>query len=61
MSALSLAKAGPPFLIVPFILYNIPADKRTMLTSQMPPQIIEQLVPINWKDQWAPMKPFLLG
>jgi hypothetical protein len=46
MSALSLAKAGPPFLIVPFILYNIPADKRTML---------------NWKDQWAPMKPFLLG
>jgi len=60
MSQYTQQHSDPPFLIVPFILYNIPADKRTMLTSQMPPQIIEQLVPIDWKDQWAPMKPFLL-
>ena len=60
MSALSQEKAGPPFLVVPFMLYNMPPDKRAMVAAMMPPQLIEQLVPIDWKDQWAPMKPFLL-
>ena len=31
-----------------------------MLASRMPPEMMEQLVPVAWKDQWAPMKPFLL-
>jgi len=31
-----------------------------MVASRMPSDITEQLVPVTWKDQWAPMKPFLL-
>jgi hypothetical protein len=50
----------PDYLIVPFLLYNLPPDKRTFFAGEMPPVVTEQLVPVAWKDKWAPMKPFLV-
>jgi hypothetical protein len=48
-----------PQLNVAFILYNlVPAD-RAVLLSKFPPQLIG-LLDGPWKEQWAPMRPFLL-
>jgi len=49
-----------PYLGMPFILYNLPADERAILAQMMPPAVTQQLVPVDWKEKWAPMKPFLL-
>ena len=51
---------GPPFLTVPFMLYNLPADSRGVFSRSMPPEVTGHLVPVVWKEQWASMKPFLL-
>ena len=51
---------GPPELEVPFILHNLSPEDRAALSAEMPPIISQELVPVVWKDQWAPMKPFLL-
>jgi hypothetical protein len=45
---------------VPFILYNLSAEDRAIMAQQMPPAVSQELVPIVWKEQWAPMVPFLL-
>lgn len=52
--------AGPGYLTVPFMLYNLPAEDRAILAQAMPPVVTQQLVPGEWKEQWAPMAPFLL-
>jgi hypothetical protein len=52
--------APPDPVALPFILYNLPADERAMMASRMPPAVSQELVPGVWKEQWAPMKPFLL-
>jgi hemerythrin-like domain-containing protein len=57
---LGMKNMGPSFLVVPFILYNLEPGPRSLLSSGMPSELIEKLVPVTWKDQWAPMKPFLL-
>jgi hemerythrin-like domain-containing protein len=57
---LGMKNMGPHSLVVPFLLYNLEPGPRSMLASRMPSEMIEQLVPVVWKDQWAPMKPFLL-
>jgi hypothetical protein len=31
-----------------------------MMAQQMPPVVTQELVPIAWKEHWAPMVPFLL-
>jgi hemerythrin-like domain-containing protein len=49
-----------PFLGIPFVLYNLPADERAIMTAMMPPAVTQQLVPVDWKEMWAPMQPFLL-
>jgi hypothetical protein len=51
---------GPDYLIVPFLLHNLAPDKRRFFAAEMPPVVIEQLVPAVWKEKWAPMQPFLL-
>jgi hemerythrin-like domain-containing protein len=53
--------AGPDYLVVPFMLYNLPPSEREALARRLPPIIIDHLVPVAWAEQWAPMKPFLLG
>ncbi len=50
----------PAFLILPFLLYNLPLDQRKVFAGHMPAEVAEQLVPVVWKEKWEPMKPFLL-
>jgi hemerythrin-like domain-containing protein len=52
--------ALPPFLTVPFMLFNLPVDQRMSFASKMPEELTHNLVPIVWKEQWESMKPFLL-
>jgi hemerythrin-like domain-containing protein len=49
-----------PYLGIPFLLYNLPAEERAILNQRMPPVMTQQLVPVDWKEMWAPMQPFLL-
>jgi hemerythrin-like domain-containing protein len=56
----SQARAQPPALVVPFVLYNLEPADRSIMASSFPPTVINELIPKMWKDQWAPMKPFLL-
>ena len=54
-------EGGPPDpVVVPFILYNLSAEDRAIMAQHMPPVITQELVPVVWKEHWAPMKPFLL-
>ncbi len=52
--------ALPPFLTVPFMLFNLPLDQREVFSRNMPAELTQNLVPIVWKEQWVSMKPFLL-
>ena len=52
--------APPDPVALPFILYSLPAGERAIMAAQMPPAVSQELVPGAWKEQWAPMKPFLL-
>jgi hypothetical protein len=50
----------PAELVLPFMLYNMPAGDRAVMAQGLPPMIMEQLIPVAWKATWAPMLPFLL-
>jgi hemerythrin-like domain-containing protein len=51
---------SPDYLVVPFSLYNLHPNERALISKGIPEIVIKQMVPIDWKDKWAPMKPFLL-
>ena len=51
----------PAHCIIPFILFNLEQDDRLSFSASLPPTVINELVPGEWKDLWAPMKPYLLG
>jgi hemerythrin-like domain-containing protein len=59
-SQYSMENSGPDYLIVPFFLFSLPPELRARIAAMLPPVVIEELVPVTWKDRWAPMKPFLL-
>lgn len=50
---------GPPYLVLPFMLYNLPPDARALMAAEFPPEVTGHLIPIAWKDKWASMMPFL--
>ncbi len=52
---------GADDLMVPFLLHNLEPDRRSIFAAEMPPVVLEQLVPVVWKERWAPMQPFLLA
>jgi hypothetical protein len=52
--------AGPPFFALPFVLFNLAPADRVEMAAMMPKMLIEELIPGDWKEMWAPMKPFLL-
>ena len=52
--------AGPPHWVIPFVLFNLEPEDRAAMAATLPPMITDELVPKVWKDQWAPMKSFLL-
>lgn len=51
---------GPPFYALPFVLFNLSPTDRAKMAAAMPKMVIEELIPGEWKEKWAPMKPFLL-
>ena len=55
-----MSHAGPDYLAAPFVLHNLSPEDRAYMAGEMPPIISQELVPVVWKDKWAPMKPFLL-
>jgi hypothetical protein len=52
--------SGPGYVVVPFLLHNLPPDRRSSFARSMPAIVTRFLVPIVWKRKWAPMRPFLL-
>jgi len=55
-----LPEAAVGALERPLPALQLRAEDRAAFISVMPPELTQQLVPIAWKDAWAPMKPFLL-
>jgi hypothetical protein len=51
---------GPAYLVFPFALYNLSPEDRAILAQGFPEMVTKQLVPIDWKDKWTSMQPFLL-
>lgn len=60
-SKYSQEHSEPAYLVIPFILFNLQPEDRASMAANFPPAIMNELVPIVWKDQWASMKPFLLN
>jgi len=56
-----LKNAIPLYLTIPFMLYNLPQDDRMVFSQGMPAEVIQNLVPVVWKEKWESMKPFLLA
>jgi hypothetical protein len=56
----SMQHAKPDYLILPFALYNLPPEQRAIFSQTLPPMVTQQLVPLVWKEKWAPMQSFLL-
>ncbi|KPL76953.1 hypothetical protein ADN00_10215 [Ornatilinea apprima] len=52
--------SGPDYLVIPFVLYNLPAQERAVMMGLMPPVITQELLPGPWKEKWAAMRPYLL-
>jgi hypothetical protein len=59
MAKHSQEHAGPPFLVLPFVLYNLAGADRDAMAATLPPPVRE-LVGKEWKAQWNLMRPFLL-
>ena len=59
LAKISQAHAGPPALVVPFVLFNLSGADRAAMSAGVPAPVME-MVEKEWKDQWTPMKPFLL-
>jgi hypothetical protein len=59
MAKHSQEHAGPPYLVVPFVLYNLAGPDRDAMSATFPAPVRE-LVEKDWKDQWGLMRPFLL-
>jgi len=56
-----LKNAVPHYLTVPFMLYNLPQDDRVVFSQGMPAEVVQNLVPVVWKEKWEAMKPYLLA
>ena len=52
--------SNPPYWVIPFVLFNLEHEERLKMAANLPPMVMDELIPKVWKDQWAPMKPFLL-
>ena len=52
--------AVPPYLTVPFMLYNLPVEDRQVFSQWIPAEGVLNLVSTSWKEKWGSMSPFLL-
>jgi Hemerythrin HHE cation binding domain len=53
-------RAEPARLVLPFLYFNLEPADRAGFAASLPEEITQRLIPVDWKDTWAPMKPFLL-
>jgi len=60
MAKHSQEHSEPSYWVVPFILFNLESEDRVSMAATFPPMVMDELVPKVWKEQWEPMKPFLL-
>jgi hemerythrin-like domain-containing protein len=56
----SAKHSDPPYLTIPFMLYNLPLEVRQVFGAGMPAEVTQNLVPVVWKEKWESMIPFLL-
>jgi hypothetical protein len=52
--------ATPGYLALPFVLFNLNGEDRASMAATLPATVMDELILKAWKEQWAPMKPFLL-
>jgi len=52
--------SGPGPLALPFMFYNLEKADREIFMKNFPWIVNKVLVPVIWKQQWKPMKPFFL-
>lgn len=52
--------SGPDYLVLPFILYNLPPGPRRAMSAGLPKEVTENLIPHVWREKWASMAPFLV-
>jgi hemerythrin-like domain-containing protein len=50
----------PPEQITPFLLFNLSQQERAGFAANMPPEVIDHLVPVVWKTEWESMQPFFV-
>ena len=55
-----IKNSEPLQLTVPFLLYNLPPEDRRGFSQGMPAELIQNLVPIVWKEKWESMTPFFI-
>jgi hypothetical protein len=53
--------AGPDYLVVPFLIYNLPPEERTVFSKKIPPALAIQVTSDAWKEKWMPMSTFMLA
>ncbi len=56
----SQKNAIPHYLTVPFMIYNLPVEDRKVFSQGMPAEVLQNLIPVVWKEKWKSMKPYLL-
>jgi hemerythrin-like domain-containing protein len=53
--------AIPHYLTVPFMIYNLPVEDRKVFSQGIPAEVLQNLIPVVWKEKWESMKPYLLA
>jgi hypothetical protein len=55
-----MKNAKPHHWAVPFLLFNLPPEDRRVFSQGIPAELIQNLVPVVWKERWESMAPFFL-
>jgi hypothetical protein len=50
----------PPFLVVPFALFNLTEEERKVFAQNLPPDVLN-MVDTEWQAKWKPMEPLYYG
>lgn len=50
----------PYSLTMPFILFNLEPEERQIMAMELPPEVVEELIPVVWKAEWETMTPFFV-
>lgn len=52
--------SGPPYMVIPFVLFNLSSEDRRVITQGFPDVVTNQLLFGDWKDKWISMQPYFL-